>query len=132
MVGSSPDSISINNLIGVPLLVFVPTGILSTIRRYILPLLVKTIRLSTVFVRITASVISSCVFTPFPPRFCVLNDVAGIRLTLPLSVRTTTHFSGGILATSFSSFVLGSSMSRSLVRRASPYLSLIEIISLIK
>ena len=102
--------------------VFVPSGILSTTSLYILPLLVNIIKLSIVLVLITQEVISSWVFTPLPPLRWVLNDVDGIRLRLPPSVITTTHFSGGIKDTSFSSLVLGSSIWVSSVLRASPYL----------
>ena len=94
---------------------------LSTKSLYIFPLFVNNIRLSTVLVLITASVISSCVFTPFPPLRCVLNDVEGIRFNIPLSVITTTHFSGGTKATSFSSLVLTSSTCVNSVRLSSPY-----------
>ena len=119
IVGSSLGCISIRLLILVPRDIFVPTGILSTNSRYIIPLLVNIIKLSTVLVRMTIEVISSWVFTPTPLRFCVLNDVAGIRLISPLSVITTTHFSGSTSGSS--SFSLTIVIFSSLVRRASPY-----------
>ena len=58
---------------------------------------------------------------PFPPRRCALKAVAGIRFNIPLSVTTTTHFSGGTSATSFSSLVFGSSILANSVLLASPY-----------
>ena len=107
---------------GVPFAVFVPTGILSTSKRYILPLLVNIINESIVFVLITQEVISSCVFTPFVLRLCVRKEVLGILLIRPPSVITTTHFSGSTNSISFSSLV-ESAICVNSVLRSSPYVA---------
>ena len=96
----------------------VPTGTSSTIKRYILPVVPNTIRVSTVLVEIVVKIALSSVLTPLPFLFCVLKDFLGIRLIFPAFVTTTTTSSGTTISISFSSF--GKVICANSVLRASP------------